>query len=104
VNDERNTVFEYSGYGDIIYELEGSIDNAIKFLQDLKANGYTDLSVDYESGYYSDNRVIRVLKERLETDEEFQKRLEAERIVKLQIEERERQAYETLRAKFEKNK
>jgi hypothetical protein len=104
VNDERNTVFEYSGYGDIIYELEGSIDDAIKFLQDLKANGYTDLSVDYESGYYSDNRVIRVLKERLETDEEVQKRLEAERIAKLQIEERERQAYETLRAKFEKNK
>jgi hypothetical protein len=104
VNDERNTVFEYSGYGDIIYELEGSIDDAIKFLQDLKANGYTDLSVDYESGYYSDNRVIRVLKERLETDEEFQKRLEAERIAKLQIEERERQAYDTLRAKFEKNK
>ena len=102
------------------YDLDGTIDEAIQKLQDLKDAHGPDLTLDVEYDYYDETTEIAVYTERPETDEEFQRRkdraakaaetrrrnaaLKAEQAAAAAAaqEENERELYEKLRAKFEK--
>ena len=74
---------------EIHYDLDGSIENAIKYLQGLKAEADekgVEYRLDYthESGTWgdSDRDIINLIEKREETDEEYQERLKKEEIRK----------------------
>lgn len=72
----------------------GSIDSVISVLQTLKEKGWE--KIDYEYEYYDGGKEYYVYRTRLETDEEYAKRmgLEADR------KNQRRKQYEQLRKEF----
>lgn len=75
-------------------DIEDDIPNLIKELQELHSQGYEHLEKDREP--YEDYDSIYACKTRLETDEEFQKRLDAHK----QTIEQRRKLYESLKKEF----
>jgi hypothetical protein len=70
---------------DIHYRLEGSIEAAILYLQEMKAEAdekgvtyHLDYTKDYGSWGDPDRDIINLIEKREETDEEYQARLEKE--------------------------
>ena len=87
----------------ITYDLDGSIDDAIKYLQKTK-NKYPDAYVEYGdiSGSYEEPRngiALKIMVE--ETDKQYEKRIAGEEHWEKRREENERKQYEALKAKFE---
>ena len=88
------------------YDLEGTAEDAIKYLQEkFQPNDKLDYSVDY-SGEYGEYSVYRT---RLETDKEYAARMKAaeqaltkQKKSKESKELRDRKEYERLKRKFEK--
>lgn len=91
-------------------DLSGKIDDIIKCLQDFKLAGWTHLDYEDEEMDYP---YISIYQERLETDEEFQKRLDIEeayekakknKVVQQRIKQKEdrKKLYEQLKKEFEK--
>ena len=100
---------------DYIYGLQPDgvpIDVFIAELQNLKATfkeKYSNLSLDMYSKNWESNEVLTLFGERLETDEEFRRRVETEEKNKIMCEiererreTKERKEYERLKKKFEK--
>lgn len=95
------------------YELDGKIEDVIKLLQGFISDNPTysniELSVNTESGYYgSCSTEIEILGYRLETDEEFNYRIEAAEAAKQaevhkkrDRERDEKTMYERLKKKYE---
>lgn len=99
-----------------LYDLEGSIESAIEYLQNIWVNlsngtNKINLSVETEYGYYDgdrDSQHFVVYTSRLETDEEYEKRMSLDkkaRIKKLQEkvtkEKAEYDTYLKLKEKFD---
>lgn len=103
-------VLDY-GYSKETVYVESSVDGLIERLTQIKeqyADSYTDLGIDTirDCGCYGDcscSPTYYVTGKRLETDVEYQYRIDEEARVKAQRDERERKEYEALKAKFEKN-
>lgn len=61
----------------------------------------------YDEGYYSENNswdpfyFVKVLRSRLETDEEYEKRLEEGKKMKIELKNRRRETYLKLKEEFE---
>ena len=72
----------------------GSIDNIISSLQRYKEQGWEGITYEYD---YDNEKEYYVYKERFETDEEYNLRMEEEQFLK----EYRRKQYETLKKEFE---
>lgn len=104
-------------YDDIsLGSLEGSIESAIEYLQSIRESIPSDmevsLSVETEYGSYgdSDYQYFEIYTSRLETDEEYEKRMAENKKAKLKkqkvkeaAEKAEYNRYLELRAKYETN-
>lgn len=99
----RKKVHEYL-YHNLTYELEGTLAEAIVRLEKLREKYGDGVLIRYEQVPYEDNYELRLYKVRDETKEERQERLESEREVRERREGWEKQQYETLKKKFEKEK
>lgn len=86
---------------DVYYgDLEGSIDEVIKRLQDLKEKHGegAELTIDY---YGHDAGIdVSVYTSREETDEEFEDRIKREEMYRKNLEDNERKQLEFLKAKY----
>ena len=80
-------------------DLDGTIDDAINMLQKYKEKGWTDI----DTGWYGDQRYNYFSKYRLETDHEYDLRINAEKSSKEQSKEQRRQYYEQLKKEFGDN-
>lgn len=84
-------------------DLDGPIEDAIKYLQELAAR-YPGAELEYEevsSPYDHDIRHgLAIYIRRPETDEEIDRRLASENRARLQQEQSERRMYERLREKY----
>ena len=87
----------------ITYDLDGSIDDAIKYLQRMKET-YPDAYISYEeiSGSYDPNPQYGLaLKTKVdETDSEYAERIAKEERYEKIREDNDRKQYEALKAKF----
>ena len=85
-------------------DIETDIDTVIELLQSLKETyGETYQRIYFERDYWIDSRDLGIMGQRLETDEEYEKRVKDQEILIAQKLEIERQQYEALKAKFDKN-
>lgn len=89
------------------YNFEGPIDNIIQMLENLKTKNHKNIRIDYE--YFSDTTNFVVTGERLETDNELEKRKkkiqkqkELKKKQKAEQKKREYKEYLKLKEKFEK--
>lgn len=82
-------------YTGLDIDLDGSIDDAISLLQKYKEEGWTDIDTDW----YGEYRCYHFTKKRLETDIEYDLRIEAEKSSK----EQRRKYYEQLKKEFGDN-
>lgn len=73
-------------------ELEGNLDDVISQLQTWKEEGWEGLDVDY----YYESTTYNLYKSRLETDAEYQRRIQQEEHYK----ENRRKQYEQLKKEF----
>ena len=102
----------------IKYDLDGPLDDAIEYLQDLKKTyeleGYTDLQIDnyQEYNYGTYDEVITFSGKREETTQEYNKRVAQEKRTRekkkkerekaaAKEEKKEKELYEKLKKKFE---
>jgi hypothetical protein len=91
----------------IRYNLEGNLDNIIKYLQELREqykNDYIELSIEIDCGqdYYGSSTCNIYLKgTREETKEEESKRLLEEELYKTRIKENDLRILEELKRKYE---
>lgn len=93
----------------IVYDLEGTIDEAIAFLQNLKQQHPEGvLSLEYDAAY--EDHTLCLVYEREETDKEYNIRLKVEKErkavaakVKAHIEKHERDTLAKLKKKYEKS-
>lgn len=88
-----------------IYDLEGSIEDLIQILQNIrdKYPGEIRIDTEYEYPFYSDHErdaVIKIILRREENDAEKQERLSAERMRLESTEKREYEQYLRLKEKF----
>lgn len=91
MNTERKKIKDKEHYWGDFY---GSIDKIISSLQKCKEKGWEGITYEYDR----DNQIeYYVYKERLETDEEYNLRMEEEQFLK----EYRRKQYETLKKEFE---
>lgn len=99
VNRERIKVSQY--IDTIHYNLDGTIDRAILFLQKMKEE-YPDAFINYEEDVSSyDSRYVMALKIMVdETDEQYAERIDKEERYEYLREEHDRKQYEALKAKF----
>ena len=74
----------------------GSLDSLISALQTLKEKGWEKIDYEYHYGYDGEEKVYYVCRTRLETDEEYAKRMKIEENNK----EYRRKQYEQLRKEF----
>lgn len=91
---------------DLRYKLEGDLDKAIALLQELKGKhkGVENLSLSIEvEDDYGDSHYVSVelMGYRLETEQEFEERLQKEYAWYKDLEERKRKQYEELKKEFE---
>jgi hypothetical protein len=92
--------------GDIKYELEGTLESAIKVLQrysqELGPTACISIGERCDSYSYSDTQYayVELSIEREETDEEHAERLQKEQAHRLRIEENERKEFARLAAKY----
>ena len=88
-------------------DLEGSINDVIKRLKEEEEyyiqKGYEDIQLEKEYLAYEDGSQLVLTGEREETDIEYERRLQAEKIKKERIEKREKEEFERLKKKFEKD-
>ena len=85
-------------------DIESDIDTVIEILQSLKETwGATYQRIYIERDYWDDSHDLRIMGQRLETDAEYIVRVTDEKILIAQKLEIERQQYEALKAKFDKN-
>jgi len=92
--------FKYDWLEDIsLYDLEGTVDQAIEYLQDLKAKyPDKDLQLDYYSDPYPDSSpYLKVVHKRQESDEEYNERVEYYKSIR----ENRRKQYLALKKEFE---
>jgi len=89
---------------DQLYEMEGSLDNAIEYLKYLKRkySQYENLHFDVDCDW--DSRQLYLWGEVDETDAEYEARIDKEKFRQYKQEEQERGHYERLKAKFENEK
>ena len=87
-------------YGASIYYscLEGSIDNAIKAFQDLKNKGYEYLQD--EENVYGETIGLSPYYFREETKDEYQKRIQGDKVREGKEKKRRMQQYEQLKREF----
>lgn len=101
----------FGEYSRRYYELEGSIDSVIELLSKARdravEDGWSELFVDWDTGYGSDDVSWCIKGDRLETDREEEDRLKLEARVKeaRKKDKKDREAkdlaeYERLRKKF----
>ena len=81
------------------YDFEGSIDKVIKALQALKIDG-RKIEIEYDTDY-DGNVEYNLYEVRLETDGEYNKRLENEERTRLFRETRDRELLKELKAKYD---
>lgn len=84
--------------------LEGKMDDIIKFLETLKIdylNDYKYLKIDTQNNYQDGYTEFTLFGVRDETDEEYQTRINAIDVNKKVIEERERKQLAQLKIKYE---
>ena len=81
-------------------DLEGDIEDVIDLLRELKNEDWEYISYEYE--YEESEYDSYVFKTRLETDEEFEKRKEQDKILKQKKKERDLKEYLRLKNIFEK--
>jgi hypothetical protein len=86
-----------------IIDLDGDIDSAISQLQSYKEKGWdrvrcTTISYQYDAGKYP---VILVYRNRMETDEEYEKRIAKEKQLKIKQQELDLKEYSRLKKLFE---
>jgi hypothetical protein len=102
-------VFKYShSLSEFDGRMEDVIQNLIEIKASAEAEGYTDLTMSVDYGYSGDDIDWTVRGNRLETDDEYEARMDMERRIKEQKrkdkksrEERDRKEYERLRKKYE---
>lgn len=89
-------------------EMESVIRNMMTMLNDAKSAGYSNIKISWNEGYSSDDIEWCIFGDRLETDQEYNKRIAAEKRLakskkdeKLLEEQKERKEYERLKKKFE---
>ena len=87
-----NTYFKYSGYS--------KISNIEIYLEEIKHQGYTNISIIYDSGY--EEVTFVPYKERLETDAEYAQRLSREADFEEIFELNELRELKRLKEKYEK--
>ena len=101
------------GFSHNYYDLDGKMEDVIKklntYLLEAEAAGYSNIKMDWSSGYSSDDVSWSVVGDREETDKEYESRIQLEerwakqrKKDKVSKEERERKEYERLKKKFEK--
>jgi hypothetical protein len=87
-------------------ELEGSIEDVIKRLKEEEEyylqRGYRNIQLEKEYLAYEEGSQLVLMGKREETDQEYKRRLQAEKIKKEKIEKREKEEFERLKKKFEK--
>ena len=91
MNTERKKIKEKENYWGGFY---GSIDVIISDLQKCKEKGWEGIDYEYD---YANEKEYYVYKERFETDEEYNLRMEEEQFLK----EYRRKQYEQLKREFE---
>jgi hypothetical protein len=74
-----------------------SLDTAVETLTDLQAKGYTGFDVEAYEEYGSTTVTLKVTKERLENDEEYEARMKRAEFIR----KREYDHFLELKAKFE---
>lgn len=91
-------------WGHLTYQFDGPIEDSIKLLQEMKDEADSqgvELVLDYETEYGSygdsDRQVVNVYEKRMETDEEYQERLDKETTQKEQDLKRKREEFERLK-------
>ena len=86
------------------FDIESDIDTLIEWFHSLKEKyGEKYQRIYLERNYYDDySRNITVMGQRLETDDEYEKRMKDQEILIAQKLEIERRQYEALKAKFDK--
>lgn len=91
-------------YGQLTYQFDGPIEDTIKLLQEMKNEADSmgvELVLDYETEYGSygdsDRQVVNVYEKRMETDIEYQERLDKEAAQKEQALKRKREEFERLK-------
>lgn len=89
------TVDTISGYG-----LDGPIDDVIERLERIRKE-WPGATLDYGQAPYSDHYQFAVQIKRLETDDELNERLSVEAVHERRREERDREEFLRLKAKFE---
>lgn len=94
----RLKIKEYRYLNVHIGDFEGSIDNAIEYLESLKGEGWTGLEEDFN--YENRDPILRAYVERPETDLEFKERVKNEEMRKASMREMRLQQYEELRKEF----
>jgi len=88
------------------FDMEGSVENVIKRLQEEKdyflSEGYSDiiLEYDYSHGYETETRRLILKGYREESDAEHERRLNKEKEIKRKQEEREKAELERLKKKY----
>jgi hypothetical protein len=78
-----------------------SIDELINTLKTLRSQGFTEVEMEAEIGYYDNiDQNLTAVKTRLETEREYNKRIEEEKERDMIRERRERQEYEKYKKKY----
>jgi hypothetical protein len=80
------------------YALEGKLEDVIKYLTELSVKHWPDSEIEIDYGDYYCN--VYLYQTRLETDEEFQQRLNREETQRAWREAEDRKKYEELKKKF----
>lgn len=102
-------------HGRSYYELNGKLEDIIKNLTTIMLNadagGYSNIQINWGTGYCSDDIEWSITGDRLETDKEYEARLKLENRLdeqrkkdRLLKEQYERKEYERLKKKFERTK
>ena len=89
-----------------VYVLDGDVKCAIerlqRILEDAKTDGYKSVELDWTEGTYDDSGAFNVMGVRKETDKEFEKRVQAEKVRQKKEDERDQREYERLKKKLNK--
>lgn len=81
----------------VTYDLEGTLDEAIKFLQETKKI-YPNAVLEWAESAYNDGYTFYLCIEREETDEEYANRLHIEKVYTEKRREHEENEYKRLKA------
>lgn len=86
--------------GDYLYDLEGSLDDAIELLKNLKEKNSQYDKIWFEVDCDWDSRQLNLYAEMDETDAQYEHRMNRQKTMELH----EKETYERLKAKFEGSK